>query len=744
MAHFSQERKAELSPAIKALCKEYGVKTSLGVDNYSTFVCNIWSSSIDFLGDSGADHIRVNDKHIESHYTGIAREFLLKLRELMMIGNYNNSDYYTDYFDVGWYIDINVGKWNKPYQLIQINVESEQSEQLDESIIEKINQEPVVIESVVIEQVEQVEQIGQLSILDSQPEQPKQEDYHEVVIIEETAQVKRERFPVALLDEMKATGQDFEWYPTTDEIINKLYSHIGYRQVDKIIDVGAGNGKVLKRIRELKKESNKNSSVKLFAIEKSSLLIEQLDNDIAIVGTDFWEQSLIDKRVDCIFSNPPYSQFVEWCEKLIKEANANFVYLVIPQRWRDNVRINDAITARKARYEIVGEFDFLSSEDRQARSKVDLVFINLSYSDERNYYRRDNPLAVDPFDLFVKDHFSLEKTKKSSRLSEYEHKQKQKENINTNVENQLVAGKNLIEALYELYQADMQRLLNNYQAVCSLDEDILEELNVSVESVISGLRMKIEGLKDGYWSELFDRYTSITARLTSSMRSKIIDKLRAKTHIDFTASNAYAVTIWTIKNANQYFDEQLIDVYDKMIEKANVLNYKSNQRVFNGNDFGYYEKDKVSHVALTFRIVLEHIGGISTSTWHYESCNKLSARAADFLNDVCVIARNLGFESHNRANSFHWQSGKVQSFMLEDGSSLMDVRAFLNGNMHIKFNQKFMLALNVEAGRLKGWIHNAQHAADELNQPVEEVAKHFRSSFALLTSDASQLLISKD
>jgi hypothetical protein len=22
----------------------------------------------------------------------------------------------TDYFDVGWYIDINVGKWNKPYQ----------------------------------------------------------------------------------------------------------------------------------------------------------------------------------------------------------------------------------------------------------------------------------------------------------------------------------------------------------------------------------------------------------------------------------------------------------------------------------------------------------------------------------------------------------------------------------------------------------------------------------------------------
>jgi hypothetical protein len=34
-----------------------------------------------------------------------------------MAGNYNNSDIMTDYFDVGWYIEINVGKWNKEYNL---------------------------------------------------------------------------------------------------------------------------------------------------------------------------------------------------------------------------------------------------------------------------------------------------------------------------------------------------------------------------------------------------------------------------------------------------------------------------------------------------------------------------------------------------------------------------------------------------------------------------------------------------
>ena len=29
--------------------------------------------------------------------------------------NYDNSDIQTDYFDIGWYVDINVGKWDKPF-----------------------------------------------------------------------------------------------------------------------------------------------------------------------------------------------------------------------------------------------------------------------------------------------------------------------------------------------------------------------------------------------------------------------------------------------------------------------------------------------------------------------------------------------------------------------------------------------------------------------------------------------------
>ena len=49
MAYMSQERKANLAPAIKAVLKKYKVKATIAVRNHSTLVVNIKSGSIDFI-----------------------------------------------------------------------------------------------------------------------------------------------------------------------------------------------------------------------------------------------------------------------------------------------------------------------------------------------------------------------------------------------------------------------------------------------------------------------------------------------------------------------------------------------------------------------------------------------------------------------------------------------------------------------------------------------------------------------
>jgi hypothetical protein len=139
MAYFNQERKAERTPVIKAILKKYGIKGSLAVRNHSTFVLNIKSGSIDFIenfiatdkekpyakymSDDQVAYIRknktldVNPYWYQDHFSGDAKQFLTEVLTAMNKGNHDNSDIQTDYFDVGWYVDVNIGSWNKPYQV---------------------------------------------------------------------------------------------------------------------------------------------------------------------------------------------------------------------------------------------------------------------------------------------------------------------------------------------------------------------------------------------------------------------------------------------------------------------------------------------------------------------------------------------------------------------------------------------------------------------------------------------------
>lgn len=111
MAYMSQEQKAKLAPAIKAVLKKYNIKGSIAVRHHSTLVVNIKSGPIDF----GGDNIQVNHYYIDSHYSGVAKDFLNELKAAMMEGHWDHSDAMTDYFSCSWYIDINIGAWDKKY-----------------------------------------------------------------------------------------------------------------------------------------------------------------------------------------------------------------------------------------------------------------------------------------------------------------------------------------------------------------------------------------------------------------------------------------------------------------------------------------------------------------------------------------------------------------------------------------------------------------------------------------------------
>lgn len=530
---------------------------------------------------------------------------------------------------------------------------------------------------------------------------------------------------VKMVEALKESGQDYEWYPTTDEIIECVKKDIEVDHYDPptVLDCGAGDGRMLRAL----------TTNDRYAIERAEPLLKTLDKDIFIVGTEFDEQTLIDKCVDVVFSNPPYSVFEQWAVKIIEEANAGVAYLVIPVRWKTSSIIQEALEARDVEATVLGSFSFRDG-DRAARTDVDVVKVALTRYASR--YGKHTP-DQDPFDSWFNKYFKKDVTEEDEEAEP---------GLKTKVKHELVTGADLISVLHQLYLRDLDHLISNYQRISELDKDLLKEFDVDVGKIKKAFKLRISGLKDKYWHELFRNFSRITDRLTSDSRKAMLNKLTSHTHVDFTISNIHAVIIWVINNTNAYLDNQLIKVFERMVEKASIINYKSNQRTFKDEAWRYSRiPENLERYGLDYRIICERMGGIHSSFWH-DDVNGLSKHAAEFFDDICAIAINIGFDTFDldRCHNFTWESNKKQVFHYNNNKTgeldtLFECRAFKNGNLHIKFNQKFIRRLNVEFGRLKGWVKSAEEAADEMGIKVEEAQSYFGTNKHLPMSYVAQL-----
>jgi hypothetical protein len=134
MAYMNQERKALINKMLKPVLAKYGIKGTLSVRHHSSIVLTLKSGKIDFIANSNrvcaASHWQtsrgfrpntsgysdVNVYWFQDHYDGLAKDFLTEaMTALKCAGWYDRSDAMVDYFDTAYYVDIHIGRWNKPY-----------------------------------------------------------------------------------------------------------------------------------------------------------------------------------------------------------------------------------------------------------------------------------------------------------------------------------------------------------------------------------------------------------------------------------------------------------------------------------------------------------------------------------------------------------------------------------------------------------------------------------------------------
>ena len=135
MAYMNQNRKAIIKQNLDKICKPLGIKYSLSVRSGMTICMTLKSAPIDFIGNcndsmrepshvyygkniSFSEYLQVNPYHFKNQFSGKALEIITKIFEaLYSAGWYDRSDAQTDYFDTAYYIDLDIGSWNKPFEV---------------------------------------------------------------------------------------------------------------------------------------------------------------------------------------------------------------------------------------------------------------------------------------------------------------------------------------------------------------------------------------------------------------------------------------------------------------------------------------------------------------------------------------------------------------------------------------------------------------------------------------------------
>ena len=555
----------------------------------------------------------------------------------------------------------------------------------------------------------------------------------------------------ALVKDLKAAGEDFEFYPTTKEMVRCIWEHRYYRfsdgsyserDFDNVLDIGCGTCNFHRFIWELNdaaeaaKERKAVFIGRYYVIEKSRILLEKLDANTIVLGTDFNECTLIDKPVGTIFCNPPYSEYEDWVARIIKESVCDSIYFVIPQRWKDSEKIKLALETVKAPYnrfsdefedqekaQVLGSFDFLDAE-RSARAKVDVVFIDKSHTSKNS-----------GFDSFFDEVFQMDDRKERM---EWEEKADNLKNLKT----ELAAGKNKIEILCDGYAKAQQQLFEHFKVITGLDADILDTIGIQKEKVKAALKSKFSGLKNIYWQAALGCLDEITNRLTSKTREELLKRFTALKTVDFTASNVYALVIWVIKNSNKYYKSQMIDLYMAMSEPDCIKNYKSNEKVFVKNAWGYTQRTH-DHYTLDYRIVCpKRMLPCADDLYAYSEESRREVFRQK-ISDICTVANNLGFRTADI--EMPPGTGKKGYVYMSDGTAklkvLFEFKPYLNGNVHIKFDKEFIKALNVEVARELGWIHCKEDIAKEFVPEMAEGAeKYFDRTLQIGLTEAPLML----
>lgn len=489
-----------------------------------------------------------------------------------------------------------------------------------------------------------------------------------------------------------------DFYPTPQNIIDKMLCDLDFTMIRSILEPSAGKGNIVETLKKKEESHNKYYGNSKYQFDIDCIEVDQnlqhilKGKNFRVVYNDFLTYDTM-KEYDLIIMNPPFSN---GCKHLLKalemqQRNGGAVVCLLNAETLKNPCTNDRQDLQRKLTDYNAKIEFIQDAflDAERKTMVEIALVKVQLPEVQ------------------RESFILEGLRKAQEQSE----------IKTEESTQLIDS-DFFKAIVNQYQLEVEsgiKLIKEYYAMkpfilsefgkdketgetiqtggCILQMDIIgngDKYNnkLSINEYIREVRKK-------YWKALFENPNFI-GQLTNNLQQEFYNKVEEMKDYDFSLYNIYQLKIDMQKKVVKGIENTIIELFDELSHKYSYWDETS-------KNIHYYNGWKTNKAWIINKKVIIPLAGYD-SFWNrynpsdYKIVRKLQdiEKCFNYLDGGLTEAVDL-----EESLKFAEEYGETKNIQLK----YFTVTFYKKGTCHIVFNDEELLKkFNIFGSQHKGWL----------------------------------------
>lgn len=486
-----------------------------------------------------------------------------------------------------------------------------------------------------------------------------------------------------------------DFYPTPQNIIDKMIYNLDFTMFRSILEPSAGKGNIVEALRKKEESHNKyygNSKYQfdIDCIEADQNLQHILKGkNFRVVYNDFLTYNTM-KEYDLIIMNPPFSN---GCKHLLKalemqQRNGGAVVCLLNAETLKNPCTNDRQYLQRKLTDYNAKIEFVQDAflDAERKTAVEIALVKVQLPEVQR-------------ESFILD--GLRKTQKQKEFQAEESAQ--------------LIDSDFFKAIVNQYQLEVEagiKLIKEYYAMQPFilsqfgkDEKTGETIQkggciISMTCSKDGLSVNeyIKRVRSKYWTALFENKKFI-GQLTNNLQRDFYNKVEDLSNYDFSLYNIYQLKIDIQKKVVKGIEDTIIELFDELSNKYSWWDETS-------KNIHYYNGWKTNQSWIINKKVIIPLNGYHDLGYSWGGFRPTDYKVIGKLQDIekCFNYLDGGLTEAvdlEESLKFAEEYGETKDIQLK----YFTVTFYKKGTCHITFNNDELLKkFNIFGSQHKGWL----------------------------------------